>query len=51
MNIRPSSDQIKKPDRPKLADIIGPGLITSAPADTIDPEPQNEPRLANVEHT
>ena len=30
MNIRLSSDQIKQPDRPKLADIMGPGLITGA---------------------
>ena len=28
MNIRPSSDQIKQPERPKLADVMGPGLIT-----------------------
>ena len=33
MNIRPSSDQIKQPDRPKLADIMGPGLITGASDD------------------
>src|SRR3984885_10917256 len=33
MNIRPSSDQIKQPDRPKLADILGPGLITGASDD------------------
>src|SRR5271165_5513546 len=33
MNIRPLSDQIKQPDRPKLADIMGPGLITGASDD------------------
>ena len=33
MNIRPSSDQIKQPERPKLADIMGPGLITGASDD------------------
>src|ERR1700722_16806008 len=33
MNIRPSSDQIKQPDRPKLADIMRPGLITGASDD------------------
>ena len=33
MNIRLSSDQIKQPDRPKLADIMGPGLITGASDD------------------
>ena len=33
MNIRPSTDQIKQPDRPKLADIMGPGLITGASDD------------------
>ena len=33
MNIRPYPDQIKRPDRPKLADIIGPGLITGASDD------------------
>jgi NRAMP (natural resistance-associated macrophage protein)-like metal ion transporter len=33
MNIRPSSDQIKQPDRPMLADIMGPGLITGASDD------------------
>ena len=33
MNIRPSSDQIKQPDRPKLADIMGPSLITGASDD------------------
>jgi NRAMP (natural resistance-associated macrophage protein)-like metal ion transporter len=30
---RPSADQIKQPDRPKLADIMGPGLITGASDD------------------
>ena len=33
MNIRPSSDQIKKPHRPRLADVVGPGLITGASDD------------------
>jgi Mn2+/Fe2+ NRAMP family transporter len=33
MNIRPLSDPIKQPDRPKLADIMGPGLITGASDD------------------
>jgi NRAMP (natural resistance-associated macrophage protein)-like metal ion transporter len=33
MNVRPSPDQIKQPDRPKLADIMGPGLITGASDD------------------
>src|ERR1700734_4190099 len=33
MNILSSSDQIKQPDRPKLADIMGPGLITGASDD------------------
>ena len=33
MNIRPYPDQIKQPDRPKLADIMGPGLITGASDD------------------
>src|ERR1700729_4207350 len=33
MNIRPYPDQIKQPDRPKLADIMGPGLITGATDD------------------
>src|SRR5260370_1482813 len=33
MNIRPSSDPIKQPDVPKLADIMGPGLITGASDD------------------
>jgi hypothetical protein len=28
MTLRPTADQIKQPDRPKLADIMGPGLIT-----------------------
>src|ERR1700748_2720195 len=33
MIARPSADQIKQPDRPKLADIMGPGLITGASDD------------------
>jgi Mn2+/Fe2+ NRAMP family transporter len=33
MTIRPTADQIKQPDRPKLADIMGPGLITGASDD------------------
>jgi NRAMP (natural resistance-associated macrophage protein)-like metal ion transporter len=33
MNIRPYPDQIKQPDRPKLADVMGPGLITGASDD------------------
>ena len=33
MNVRPSSDQIKHPERPKLADVLGPGLITGASDD------------------
>src|SRR3984885_8741280 len=33
MNIRPYPDQIKQPEQPKLADIIGPGLITGASDD------------------
>src|SRR5271168_2746543 len=33
MNIRSSSAQIKQPDRPKLADVMGPGLITGASDD------------------
>ena len=33
MNVRPSSDQIKQPERPKLADVLGPGLITGASDD------------------
>jgi Mn2+/Fe2+ NRAMP family transporter len=33
MNIQTSSNQIKQPDRPKLADIMGPGLITGASDD------------------
>ena len=46
MNIRLSSDQIKQPDRPKLADITGPGLITGTlddphiSADVRDPDDQ-----------
>jgi Mn2+/Fe2+ NRAMP family transporter len=33
MTIRPTADQIKQSDRPKLADIMGPGLITGASDD------------------
>jgi N-acetyl-beta-hexosaminidase len=33
MAFRPTADQIKQPDRPKLADIMGPGLITGASDD------------------
>jgi Mn2+/Fe2+ NRAMP family transporter len=33
MEFRPTADQIKQPDRPKLADIMGPGLITGASDD------------------
>ena len=33
MTIRPTAEQIKQPDRPKLADIMGPGLITGASDD------------------
>jgi hypothetical protein len=33
MNIQAASNQIKQPDRPKLADIMGPGLITGASDD------------------
>src|ERR1700734_4248538 len=33
MNHRPSVQQIKQPDRPKPADIMGPGLITGASDD------------------
>jgi NRAMP (natural resistance-associated macrophage protein)-like metal ion transporter len=33
MTIRLTADQIKQPDRPKLADIMGPGLITGASDD------------------
>src|ERR1700751_5763859 len=33
MIARPSADQIKQSDRPKLADIMGPGLITGASDD------------------
>ncbi len=33
MNVRPSSDQIRQPERPKLADVLGPGLITGASDD------------------
>jgi NRAMP (natural resistance-associated macrophage protein)-like metal ion transporter len=31
--VRPSHDEVKQPERPKLADIIGPGLITGASDD------------------
>jgi NRAMP (natural resistance-associated macrophage protein)-like metal ion transporter len=30
---RPTADQIKQPDRPRLADVLGPGLITGASDD------------------
>jgi NRAMP (natural resistance-associated macrophage protein)-like metal ion transporter len=30
---RPTADQIKHPDRPRLADVLGPGLITGASDD------------------
>ena len=33
MGFYPTADQIKQPDRPKLADIMGPGLITGASDD------------------
>jgi Mn2+/Fe2+ NRAMP family transporter len=33
MNVRPYPDQIKQPERPKLADVMGPGLITGASDD------------------
>ena len=33
VTIRPPAAQIKQPDRPKLADILGPGLITGASDD------------------
>ena len=33
MSLRTSVDQIKQPDRPKLADVMGPGLITGASDD------------------
>jgi hypothetical protein len=33
MAFRPTADQIKQPDRPKLADTMGPGLITGASDD------------------
>jgi NRAMP (natural resistance-associated macrophage protein)-like metal ion transporter len=33
MNVRACSDQIKQPERPKLADVLGPGLITGASDD------------------
>ncbi len=33
MNARPYSNQIKQPERPKLADVLGPGLITGASDD------------------
>ena len=33
MNVSPSSDQIKQTARPKLADVMGPGLITGASDD------------------
>jgi Mn2+/Fe2+ NRAMP family transporter len=33
MTVRLTADQIKQRDRPKLADIMGPGLITGASDD------------------
>ena len=33
MNVRPSPDQIKQSEQPKLADVLGPGLITGASDD------------------
>jgi NRAMP (natural resistance-associated macrophage protein)-like metal ion transporter len=33
MNVRPFPSEIKKPDRPKFADVMGPGLITGASDD------------------
>jgi Mn2+/Fe2+ NRAMP family transporter len=30
---RPTADQIKQPDRPRLADVLGPGLVTGASDD------------------
>lgn len=33
MNVRPSSNEIKQPERPQLADAVGPGLITGASDD------------------
>jgi NRAMP (natural resistance-associated macrophage protein)-like metal ion transporter len=33
MNVSPFPDEIKQPDRPKLADVMGPGLITGASDD------------------
>ena len=30
---RPTADQVKQPDRPRLADVLGPGLITGASDD------------------
>jgi len=33
VQIKPSSDEIKQPDKPKLRDVLGPGLITGASDD------------------
>src|ERR1700710_595755 len=33
ISFRPSSEEIKQPDRPKLRDVLGPGLITGASDD------------------
>src|SRR5208282_2685653 len=33
MNVRPFPNEIKQPERPKLADVLGPGLITGASDD------------------
>src|ERR1700710_3171493 len=33
ISFRPSSDEIKQPERPKLRDVLGPGLITGASDD------------------
>ena len=33
MNVRPFLNEIKQPERPKLADVMGPGLITGASDD------------------
>jgi len=30
---KPAADDIKQPDRPKLTDVLGPGLITGASDD------------------
>jgi Mn2+/Fe2+ NRAMP family transporter len=33
MQIKPLPDEVKQPDRPKLRDVLGPGLITGASDD------------------